>query len=142
MAVKTYLRGTCKKCRATLRVELDGHTAEQLRARLAEIQGYECPGQHVELSPMLDGFDWDPTPVVAEEPLSDEEFGRILVVKYGRERLFHLGQDELGKQLGIRSLHEVSGLEHMGFGEFFDARHMYERFDSPRGARFYVQQDI
>lgn len=144
MSAQAYVHGTCRKCGCVVHFEVNGRTPDELREQLRQTQGYECPGRHVELGPMLDGFEMDWTPVEREEPLSNEEFARTLVVKYGRERVFHLGEDALGLELGLRSLHEVPGLEHMGFGEFLEPKtcRFYQRWDSPRGARFYVQQDI
>lgn len=144
MSTETYVKGRCRSCGTSVRYPMNGHTVEALQAELSSSEGYECPGRHVELGSLFDGYVWDFTPVTEPEPASDEEYGKALVVRYGRERVFHLGQDKLGASLGIRSLHELKGLEHLGSGEFIHPAEsrLYQRFDSPRGARFYVQQDV
>ena len=50
-----------------------------------------------------------------------------------------MGKDELGTALGIRRLQSITGLDHMGLGDFATADHYYVRRDSPNGTRFYVR---
>lgn len=132
-----YITGTCRTCTSIIRVPVD-RPAEELRAAIAERQGYECPGQHVELGRLLDGYDWNWVPVEADEPPTDAAYGHELLTKYPG-RLYYLGSQELGTELGIPSLHDLKDLEHVGFGDFANHEWYFLRQDSPRGARFYVQ---
>lgn len=138
---KQYVKGACRTCHATVRVEVNGQSADEIKAKLAQAQPYECPGQHMELGRMLDGYDWDWTPIEAPEPPTDEEYGRDLIQKYGADRVFYLGDDALGSALGIKNLNILRDLEHLGFGEFGNSQHVYVRHDSPcHTTRFYVQE--
>lgn len=135
-----YVTGTCKKCQATVQMELNGKSVAELQEVLGLMQGFECPGRHVELSSALESFEWDWKPVWRDAPLSDEEFGVTLVEEHGCGRVFYLGNGTLGPKLGIKSLQSVAGLRHLGFGEFASDTHTYVRVDSPHGTRFYVRQ--
>jgi hypothetical protein len=139
-ATKTYIRGTCKKCGIIIRVEMKD-ALDTLKQELSEPFPYECPGRHQEFGPMLSGYDWDWTPMQAEEPQlpSDEEYGRQLIEKHGKERVFYLGDPAIGEALGIKHLTTLKDLEHLGFGDFANAQHYYVRHDSPRHTtRFYI----
>lgn len=141
-STKTYVRGTCKKCGATIRVEVNGQPVERIKEALAATRGYECPGQHIELGILLDGYTWNWTPVAAIEPPTDEEFGRTLITKYGKDHLYYMGDDAIGRALDIPRLQTLRDLEHMGFGDFTNATHYYRRVDTPRmSTRFYIKQD-
>lgn len=141
MDSQTCIKGTCKKCGASLRVEVNGQSMDMVKERLAVIRGYECPGQHVELGILLDGYEWDWTPFSAPETPSDEEYGRSLMEQYGMDRVYYLGDEAVGRALGIKNLITVPGLAHLGFGDFGDAEHYYVRHDSPCfTTRFYIQQ--
>ena len=140
MTNKTYVKGTCRKCRATVRIEVNGQSIDEIKDGLANMRGYQCPGQHMELSAMLGDYDWDWTPFEAPEPLTDEEFGRKILEEYGRDRVFFLGNAEVGKALGIPNLNTVRDIDHIGFGYFGNREHIFTRHDSPRGMRFYVRE--
>jgi hypothetical protein len=119
-----------------MNVEIGEISVEEAKLRLAERTGYECPGRHHELSPLLDGFRWDWTPFEMPVPPTDEEFLEQLRQAYPGRRIFNLGEP----MHGVPHLTELRGLEHVGFGEFENADHVYLRHDSPRRSRrFYVE---
>ena len=142
MARKQYIRGVCRKCAAVVHIELRGMSVIELQDVLGELQGFECPGQHVELSTALEQYEWDWDPVEREEPPTDEHFGRMLISTHGQSNVLYMGKDALGTTLGIRRLQSISGLEHMGLGDFADATHYFVRRDSPNGTRFYIRSDL
>lgn len=140
-STSTYIKGTCRKCGATVRVEVNGQSVEKLKDQLLRSQPYECPGQHMELGNMLDDYEWAWTPFTAPEPPTDEEYGRSLIEKHGPDRVYYLGDDAIGKLLGIKNLNTLRDLEHLGFGDFGNAEHHYVRHDSPsHTTRFYIQE--
>jgi hypothetical protein len=134
--------GTCKKCHARIRIPINGQTIENLKEVLAQTRGYECPGQHVELSTMLDDYTWDWTPVEIPDPPTDEDYGRKLITEHGRENVYYMGDDAIGTALDIPRLQTLHDLEHMGFGDFANTEHYYARHDSPRPTtRCYIKAD-
>jgi len=68
------IKGTCKICGAELQVNIGDLTVEEVKEKLAARRGYECPGFHVELGAMLEGYDWDFTPFEAEPVMTDEQW--------------------------------------------------------------------
>jgi hypothetical protein len=141
MAQENYVRGVCKKCAAVVHVPVGEHAIPDLQELLGVLQGFECPGQHVEFGTALEQYEWDWDPVEREAPPTDEHFGRMLIAQHGCANVLHMGKDTLGEALGIRRLQSIAGLEHMGFGDFADATHYYVRRDSPLGTRFYVRSE-
>ena len=141
MARKHYVRGVCKTCDATIHLEVDPQRLDSLPDGLSILTGFECPGQHVVLGTALDAYTWDWTPVEREEPASDEEFGHALIAIHGRDAVYHMGPDALSTALGIPRLQSVSGLEHLGLGDFASATYYFVRRDSPNGTRFYIRSD-
>lgn len=135
-----FVRGVCKSCHAIIHVSIDGKSLDEVREGLARLAGYECPGQHVEFTNALEAFLWDWVPVDREEAPSDEQYARALIAAYGAGNVFQLGNDGLGRELGLRSLGSVAGLQHEGFGRFTAGAQVYERFDSPSGTRFFVKR--
>jgi hypothetical protein len=132
-----YIRGTCKTCGESLRVEIGGMSPEDAAAKLKDVRGYQCPGMHVELSTMFDGYVWDMKPFEAEAPPTDEEW-----VKKLQEQGLEVLDGHHGSSLAPRNLHGMRDLKHIGFGYFESDTHLYERADSPRGHRFYVERPL
>lgn len=140
MSIRT-VKASCRKCGETFDLNIGENSREEVENLLRQQRTVNCPGQHVELSGPLDYWElhWDQVGE-REEPPSDEEYGQKLVEEKGRENVFYMGDKSIGELLRIPSLHEIKGLDHMGFGEFADAQHWYTRYDSPKGTtRFYVR---
>lgn len=135
---------TCKTCGTSFRIDVGDLSMEEVANRLDQRSGgFECPGQHVELDAPSRHWtlDWS-TLHDAEEPISNEDYGRQLISEYGKENVFYVGEPELGEKLGIPILQSIQGLSHKGFGEFADDKHWYSRRDSPQGCRFYVRTSL
>jgi hypothetical protein len=130
------IQGKCKKCGETIKIEIGDLTLDQFKERLAARVGYECPGRHCELSPMIGDFEWDWTPFEVPTPRTDEQYLEELRAIYPDCRIFILGSE----MQGVPHLTQLKDLRHIGFGEFDSETHSYARFDSPRGSRrFYVE---
>lgn len=132
-----YIRGTCRTCGESLRVEIGGMAPEEALEKLKETRGYQCPGMHAELGAMADGYVWDLKPFEAEAPLTDEEWAKGL-----QEQGLEVLDGHHGSKLAPRNLHDMKDLKHVGFGYFESDTHFYERADSPRGHRFYVERPL
>lgn len=137
---KRYIRGTCKSCQSTVRVELGDLDTEQIRQALRDRRPYECPGggvsPHMELGDMLSGYEWSFESFEADAPMSDEEFLKTL-----RARHDGVLCGVYGKFPEVPNLHDLKDLEHMGFGDFADQQFNYHRIDSPLGTRFYLREE-
>lgn len=97
--------------------------------------GYECPGMHVELGKIIDGYDIDFNKVYERDPPpTDEKYVRNL-----QEKGYTVIDGGLGIVKGLKSIHDYRNLKHIGFGNFESDTHIYERADSPRGTRFYIE---
>lgn len=137
MAKERRIKGVCKKCGTVLQVGIGDDTIEEVRKQLKDRRAYECPGMHVELGRMYDGYDWDFTVFEAEPVMTDAEWVKELqelgsVVIDG-------GSNTVPKA-NLKSIHSAKDLEHRGFGYFYNSTHEYDRADSPRGTRFYVER--
>ena len=53
------------------------------------------------------------------------------------ENWLHCGSIESAKALGLKSLHEIKGLRHLGFGDFADLEFTYERIVDTKAGRIY-----
>jgi len=67
---------------------------------------------------------------------SDKEHVEAMLAE-GRE-IYDGGQNTV-PELDLPSIHSVPDLEHMGFGNFRNATHVFLRCDSPHGTRFYIK---
>lgn len=134
-AKERRIKGVCRKCGAVLQVKIGDLTPEQVKAKLRKRTGYHCPGYHVELGNMYDGYDWDFSVYESAPVMSDEEWIRKLqsegttVIDGAREFPF------------LKSIHDIPDLKHIGFGYFESRSCIYERADSPRGTRFYTETE-
>ena len=128
------IKGVCRKCGISLQVNIGDASIDEVKDYLARRDGYECPGFHVELGSMLEGYDWDFTPFEAEPVMSDEDW-----VKHLQDQGMTVIDGGQKKVPGLKDIHSVPDLRHVGFGFFESKSHKYDRYDSPRGTRFYVE---
>jgi len=141
MVIKT----TCKKCGVTINLDFGDMTREEAVKMCEELDRTprECPGMHCELGNWR--YYWSLDDAIhraydlgeGESELnvpSDREHVEALLAE-GRE-IYDGGQNNL-PELGLPSIHSVQDLEHMGFGNFRNATHVFLRCDSPHGTRFY-----
>lgn len=130
------MKGICKKCGIEVHFNIRDLEPEEVKERLEKMDiGYECPGMHVELSRIIDGYDIDFSKVLErEEPPSDEEY-----VKSLHEKGYTVIDGGLKTVTGLKSIHDYKDLKHIGFGNFESDTHIYRRADSPRGTRFYIE---
>jgi len=139
------IRTQCKKCGVTIRLDFGDLTKEEALAvaEKMDMTPRECPGQHVELSgvarmwSVLDaihraydlGEGEQPEPVV-----TDREYVEGLLAE-GKDIID--GGCNTVPELNLPRLHDFPDLDHIGFGNFRNATHLFLRCDSPRGSRFY-----
>ena len=86
---------------------------------------------------MYGDYTWDLTPFEAPPAPTDEEWAAELL-RQGYEVL----DGRARSHLAPRNLHDLRGLTHIGGGEFANETHYYERMDSPRGHRFYIERRL
>ena len=56
---------------------------------------------------------------------------------HDKSNWLHCGSLESAKALGLKSLHEVKDLRHLGFGDFADLEFVYERIVDTKAGRIY-----
>ena len=143
------IRTQCKKCGVTIRLDFGNLTKQEALAVAEKMDctPRECPGQHVELGnwnhlwgitdAIHRGYDLgegeEPTPVI-----TDREYVENLLAE-GKEVID--GGLNTVPELNLPRLHDFPDLEHMGFGDFKNATHLFLRCDSPRRTRFYSRVD-
>ena len=136
----------CKKCGVTIRLDFGDMIKQEAIERAEEIDRTprECPGGHVELSGM-GTVCWGIQEAIhrcydlgeGEEPepvMSDKEYVEALLAE-GKE-IYDGGLNTV-PELNLPSIHEFRHLEHMGFGNFQNATHLFLRCDSPSATRYY-----
>ena len=139
------IRTQCKKCGATVTLDFGSLTREEALAAAERMDctPRECPGRHVELGGWKNLFGLDdaihraydlgegepPTPVI-----TDHEYVKKLLAE-GKDIID--GGLNTVPELNLSRLHDFAGLDHMGFGNFKNASHLFLRCDSPQGTRFY-----
>lgn len=135
------VKAVCRKCGNDVELNIGEMTLKEAEAATKKTI-YNCiPGRHVELGPMADylTIDWMSLGEKVDERPTDEQYGKDLVAKHGVENVFALGGEEIQKAVGVKSLHSVNDLTHIGQGEFADEEFFYSRYDAPHGSRFYVK---
>jgi len=144
MVIKT----TCKKCGVTINLDFGNLSREEAEhvADQMDRTPRECPGGHVELCGFRDlwsiddaihhAYDLGEGETKLNVP-SDKEHVEALLAE-GRE-IYDGGQNNV-PELGLSSIHSVRDLEHIGFGNFRNATHVFLRCDSPHGTRFYEKR--
>ena len=146
MIVKTQ----CKKCGVTIKLDFGNMTKEQALAAAEQLDQMprECPGQHVELSGIATLWSvsdaiyraYDEGEGEESEPvMTDLEFVQDMVAQ-GMEVID--GGCNTVPELGLQSIHEFPNLDHMGFGNFKNTTHLFLRWDSPYGTRFYEKKAV
>ncbi len=126
-----YLMGRCTKCDATIKVVLGTLTPEEARKKLEDIQMFECPGHHVELSGPLGYWeiDWQAVHEDDANPPTDEEW---LAEKRGlyehvvtTQELDSVVDEVVGFSMGLCAVMRNGLKEYVDFA------------DSPSGKRYY-----
>jgi hypothetical protein len=143
-----FIETKCQKCGATIQLNFGSLTKEeavQVCRKMNETPR-ECPGGHVELGGFWNLWRLEDALHRAydlgegKEELnvkSDREFVAELLAR-GVE-VYDGGLNTV-PELELPSLHSVPDLEHISFGNFRNATHVYLRCDSPRGTRFYERR--
>ncbi len=144
------IRTQCKKCGATIKLDFGELTKEEALA-VAEKMDHtprECPGMHVELG----GWNqlWGITDAIhrAYDLGEGEDPEPVMTDQAYVEKLLAEGKDVIDgglntvPELHLPSLHDFPDLDHIGFGNFKNATHLFLRCDSPRGTRFYTCEPL
>ena len=146
MIVKTQ----CKKCGAVIRLDFGTMTKEQAVAAVDKMDQTprECPGQHVELSGWRALYDLENAIHRAYDLGEGEESLPVMTDRKYVESLMSAGKEVIDggldtvPELSLPRLHDFSGLEHIGFGNFRSTTHLFLRCDSPQGTRFYERVPV
>lgn len=139
---------SCNKCGSTVQLELGQMTKEEAEKafRRMDQNGGHCPGQHMELGGLWSMWNldevlhraYDLNQATPSAPLpTDEEHVESLRSR-GKE-VWDGGANKV-PGLNLPSLHSITGLSHMGSGNFASSTHVFLRSDSPLGTRFYVRE--
>lgn len=135
----------CNKCGTRVKLDLGEMTryqAEQAFERL-DRNGGHCPGHHVELG----GFRrmWSLDDVLhrvydlgefeAEAGIPDDRAYVEELLSQGK--VIFDGGAKTVPELELPSIQSVTGLTHLGGGEFSNHTYIFYRCDSPFGTRFY-----
>ncbi len=139
------IRTQCKKCGVTIKLDFGNLTKEEALAVAEKMDcaPRECPGMHVELGGWKTLYDLDNAIHRAYDLGEGEEPEPVITDKEYVDKLLAEGRDVIDgglntvPELNLPRLHDLPGLDHMGFGDFKNATHLFLRCDSPRGTRFY-----
>ena len=125
------LKATCKKCGCEVKIDCGDMTKAEAIEKMAKVEGYNCSGgMHVEIGMMMDYLTIVSEDIeTLDEVKSDEDFKAELVAEYGAENV--LTTSELPRDC-----------DHCGYGYFKNSEYNFDRYDTPRGARFYVRRKI
>ncbi len=142
------IRTKCKKCGVTIRLDFGELTKEAALALAKEMDQTprECPGMHMELGGFRQLWSLDDAIHRGYDLGEQEETEPVETDKEHVERMLADGRDVIDgglntvPELLLPSLHDFPGLEHLGFGNFRSATHLFLRRDSPRGTRFYLRE--
>jgi hypothetical protein len=144
------IRTKCKKCGVAIRLDLGELTKDEALAAVAKMDGVprECPGQHVELGGWRELYDLDDAIHRAYDLGEGEEAEPIITDKEYIEKLLADGKDIVDggcntvPELNLPRLHDFHDLDHVGFGNFKNATHLFLRRDSPNSTRFYERVPV
>lgn len=144
------IRTQCKKCGATIRLDFGDLTKDKALAAAdkMDMMPRECPGMHVELGGWKTLYDLDNAIHRAYDLGEGEEPEPVITDKEYVDKLIAEGRDVIDgglntvPELRLPRLHDFPNLEHMGFGDFKSATHLFLRCDSPSGTRFYTRETI
>ena len=139
------VRTQCCKCGITIKLDFGSLTKEEALAVVEKMDRTprECPGQHVELGGWRSLYGLDDAIHRAYDLDEGEEAEPVITDKEFVEGLLADGKDIIDggcntvSELNLPRLHDFPDLDHMGFGNFRSATHLFLRCDSPRGTRFY-----
>lgn len=138
-----YVNAKCKKCGTAFKLDTGGTPRAKVEEVLRTRMGWHCPGMHVELGSMLDYVEIDWTERTGDDPESEESIGKRYVEEKGIDNVFYLGDAAKIQALiamGMKNLNDCGeSLDHCGMGFFASATHNYDRYDTPRGFRFYLK---
>jgi hypothetical protein len=139
-----FIKTTCNKCGESFHIDLGNMSREEAQAafRALDTTSRQCPGGHVEFGGFRALWNLDDAlrraydlgeAVEMSVPCDEEHVGRLLAE--GRD-IWDGGANKV-PSLGLRAIHEVPGLAHLGCGDFASDTHIFVRRDSPLGTRFY-----
>lgn len=146
MVVKTQ----CRKCGVTIRLDFGNMTKDEALGVAEQLDRTprECPGQHVELSGWRELYALDDAIHRAFDLGENETPEPVMTDKEFVEDLQSRGMEVIDggcntvPELGLPSIHDFTDLDHIGFGNFKNKTHLFLRWDSPRGARFYEKTTV
>jgi hypothetical protein len=139
------IRTQCKKCGVTIKLDFGNLTKDEALAVAERMDRTprECPGMHVELSGFRQLWSLDDAIHRAYDLGEGEELTPVMTDREYVENLLAEGKKVIDgglntvPELNLPRLNDFPGLDHMGFGDFKNATHLFLRCDSPRGTRFY-----
>lgn len=135
----------CKKCGVAVKLDFGNITKEDATAAAGQLDRTprECPGRHVELGGFRAMWQLDDAIHRAFDLGEGKEPEPIMTDLEFVQDLMSRGMDVIDggcntvPELGLRNIHEFPNLDHIGFGNFKNKTHLFLRWDSPRGTRFY-----
>jgi hypothetical protein len=140
----------CRKCGCTVKLDFGDLTKEEAMAAAEKMDQSprECPGQHMEFGGWGQLYDlndcihraYDLGEGLKPQPvLSDLDYVQHLLSQ-GKEMVD--GGCNTVPSLHLPRLHDYPDLDHLGFGNFKNREHLFVRWDSPMGTRFYEIQPL
>ena len=144
------IRTQCKKCGATITLDFGSLTKEDALAAAERMDctPRECPGWHVEFGGWKNLYGLDDAIHRAYDLGEGKAPAPVITDHEYVEQLLAEGKDIIDgglntvPELNLPRLHDFAGLDHMGFGNFKNATHLFLRCDSPQGTRFYTREPI
>lgn len=139
MLIKTQ----CKKCGITIRLDFGNLTKDEAlaAAEKMDMMPRECPGRHVEFGGWKTLYDLDDAIYRAYDLGEGQEPEPVITDKEYVEKMLAEGRDIIDgglntvSELHLPCLHDFPNLEHVGFGDFKSATHLFLRCDNVRACR-------
>ena len=139
-----YIKTTCNKCGAKFHLDLGDMSREMAEKAFRKLDNTsrQCPGFHIELGGWYQLWNledalhraYDLGETTEPDIPTDEEYVQQLLAQ-GKDIVD--GGSNAVPNLKLPSIHDQSDLNHIGFGNFTNATHLFTRMDSPTGTRFY-----
>lgn len=137
MSTVRCLRARCKKCGVEFSLKTGNLNKEEVVEKMKNINGFECPGFHIELGTMDNYVAILGEEIVEKEVMTDREW--VLKLQTGDVKVLDGGCNTV-PELNLETIH-TRKIKCFAYGQPVSDEPGVEfrRADSPNGTRFYIE---